>query len=87
MHYDMKKGFKFSKAEYMQSSNIGAAQKSLFASVPDADWENLIEGFGRKTGDIYVDERHRPNVEDSCLKNPVDCQELCHLITEIYKRI
>ena len=89
----MKRGFShesgtaLSKASYTASPAVTPEEKALFQSVGEADWPELLNGFGRGISRIYVDERHRPNSNDRDLVNIADKQELLRLVTDIYTRI
>lgn len=93
LHYHMKKGFKFDrkttphKKNYLASDSVRIEEKRLFQSIDDEDWEHLMDGLGRSLSDIYVDEPHRPNPNDSTMTNQQDRNELSTLIKAIYERI
>lgn len=93
LHYHMKKGFKFDrtsvpyKMDYLTSTSVHEYEKRLFQTIAEADWNVLMEGFGRNLSGVYVEEQHRPNLNDPSLTDTHDRTELSNLIKAIYERI
>jgi hypothetical protein len=89
----MKRGFRYSvdekptKAAYMARDDVLPDEKSLFGSVIDQDWTELMNGFGRSLSRIFVDTATRPNPNDSAFADSVDRAEIMELVKQIYRRI
>lgn len=93
-HYNMKRGFAFEKnaaptrAEYANapSEMVRTEEKMLFVNIPDSDWIELANGFGRALSSIFVDEACRPTLRDKAAISNDDRIELQTLLTAIYQR-
>jgi len=92
-YFHMKKGFKFEKndspslAEYKRSPKVSEAEKKLFGTILQPDWQELRSGFGGGLSAIYVEERHRPDQRSGQIFPIDDHLELSDLIKKIYSRI
>ncbi|MCW1976109.1 hypothetical protein [Xanthomonas sp. NCPPB 1062] len=88
-HYHMKVGFKLegslvSRDDYRASVKVAEQTKALYASITDASWNEVAEGFGSALSSIFTDEQMRPDGA-GCLHEvePRDRTELGMLIDMI----
>lgn len=92
-HYNMKTGFRLkdgydpTKSAYLAAPGIHGDEKTLFGTIPDADWGGLAPGFGKKLSLIYTEDRHRPLPADTAAIDASDKVELGRLLDAIYERI
>lgn len=90
-YFKMKNGFKHdkdgsrTKASYMASPKIRAAERALFDSVSIADFHTLGLGFGDGLSEIFVNET--PSSNDRYFNEPGDVAEIKSLCNAIYERL
>jgi len=92
-HYNMKIGLRLkddsnpTKAAYLAAPEISDQEQALFGTIPDADWERLASGFGKKLSVIYAEDQHRPTEADKTAIEASDKAEFERLLDAIYERL